>query len=284
MSNISEILKFATEILQKNGIDEPRREAKSLLAFALDKDQTFLIAHPEYQLNKEQEQHFDKLLERRAAREPFQYITGKQEFYGLDFIVSPDVLIPRPETEIIVENAIDFLKEKVNPRFCEIGVGSGCISVSVLNEIKTATAISVDISKNALKIARQNAEKHLVYERLELKVSDLFSNIGNEKFDLIVSNPPYIPESDLINLQAEVKTFEPHSALFAKKDGLEIVENIIYESPMFLKNGGLLLIEIGIGQSEKIEKMISDDIWKKINFVRDLQGIPRTLKAQKKIT
>ena len=189
MRNISEIIEFSTEVLNKNEIKEPRREAKSLLAFALEKDQTFLIAHPEYQLNTEQEKHFSKLLERRAAREPFQYITGKQEFYGLDFIVSPDVLIPRPETEIIVENAIEVLKKKSNPRFCEIGVGSGCISISILNEIKTATAIGVDISENALQIARQNAEKHSVENRLELKVSDMFSNIKDKKFDLIVSNP-----------------------------------------------------------------------------------------------
>jgi release factor glutamine methyltransferase len=280
MLNISEILKFAAEILRENEIEQPRREAKSLLAFALEKDQTFLIAHPEYQLNKEQEKYFGELLERRAAREPFQYITGKQEFYGLDFIVSPDVLIPRPETEIIVENAIEILDRINNPRFCEIGVGSGCISISILNEIKTAAAIAVDISENALRIAALNAEKHSVADRLKLKMSDVFSNVENEKFDLIVSNPPYVPETDLQELQPEVKNFEPHSALFANKDGLEIVEKIINESPQFLRTGGFLIMEIGIEQSERVEKMISSDIWQEIRFIKDLQGIPRTLKIK----
>lgn len=280
MPNISAILKFATEVLQKSGIDQPRREAKSLLAFALEKDKTFLIAYPEYQLNQEQEKRFRTFLERRAAREPFQYITGKQEFYGLDFIVSPDVLIPRPETEIIVENAIEILKAGKKTRFCEIGVGSGCISIAILNEIKTATAIGVDIAGNALKIAEMNAQKHSVADRLNLEMSDVFSNLRDEKFDLIVSNPPYIPETDLRELQAEVKNYEPHSALFAKKDGLEVVEKIITESPRHLKMGGFLIMEIGIKQSEQVEKMISSDIWQEAGFIKDLQGIPRTLKIK----
>jgi release factor glutamine methyltransferase len=284
MKSVSDILKLAAEILNKSGIKEPRREAKSLLAFSLNKDKTFLIAHPEYQLNAEQEKRFRKFLERRAAREPFQYITGKQEFYGLDFIVLPDVLIPRPETEIIVENAVEILKEIITPRFCEIGVGSGCISISILNEVKTATAIGVDISENALQIARKNVEKHSITDRLKLKISDVFSNLKDEKFDLIVSNPPYIPETDLEDLQAEVKNFEPHSALFAKKDGLEIVEKIINKSPRYLKTGGFLLIEIGINQSETVEKMFSADIWKSVEFIRDLQEIRRTLKVQIKIS
>lgn len=281
MKSVSEVLKSATETLNKSGINKPRREASSLLASALDKDKTFLIAHPEYQLSSNEEKHFGKLLGRRAAREPFQYITGKQEFYGLDFIVSPDVLIPRPETEIIVENAVEILKDKINPRFCEVGVGSGCISVAVLNQIKTSSAIGLDISENALKIAAINAEKYSVADRLELKISDVFSNLKDENFDLIVSNPPYIPESDLENLQSEVRGFEPHSALFAKKNGLEIIEKIVKESPGYLKANGMLLVEIGINQSETVEKMLSADIWKKIEFIKDLQGIPRTLKAQK---
>lgn len=280
MTDIAENIIIATELLRKSQINEPRRQAKSLLAFALNKDKTFLIAHPEYQLNSNEEKRFREILERRAAREPFQYITGKQEFYRLDFIVSPDVLIPRPETEIIVENAVEILKEIKNSQFCEIGVGSGCISVSILNEIKTATAIGVDISENALHIARENAEKHLVAGRLKLKISDVFSNFKDEKFDLIVSNPPYILETDLQDLQAEVRYFEPHTALFAKNDGLEIVEKIITESPIYLKAGAFLLMEIGIGQAETVEKMISADVWQEITFIKDLQGIPRTLKMQ----
>ena len=158
--NISETLHKAAEILKQNGIVEPRREANSLLAFALGKDKTFLIAHSEYELSETEEAAFLKFLTRRAAHEPLQYIRGQQEFFGLDFTLNSDVLIPRPETELIVEAAIEILKTKENPHFCEIGTGSGCISVSILHEIENSSATGADISENALKIAKLNAEKH----------------------------------------------------------------------------------------------------------------------------
>ena len=173
MPNISETLKIAAEVLRQNDIAEPRREANSLLAFSLQKDKTFLIAHSEYELSIEEEMHFREFLQRRASREPFQYIAGKQEFYSLDFTVTKDVLIPRPETELIVENAIELLPE--NGRFCEIGIGSGCISVSILHELRSAAAIGLDISENALRIAEVNARTHQVSDRLKLNVSDVFS-------------------------------------------------------------------------------------------------------------
>lgn len=278
--NISEILKSATGILLENGIAEPRREANSLLAFALQKDKTFLIAHSEYELSDEEETNFNKLLERRANREPFQYIVGKQEFYGLDFIVSKDVLIPRPETELIVEAAIEILKMQENSSFCEVGVGSGCLSVSILHENTTATAIGVDISAKALKIARKNAETHKVLERLELKLSDIFDILENETFDLIVSNPPYIPSEDFDGLQAEVRDFEPQNALTDGKDGLSIVEKIIADAPKFLKPNGFLLMEIGFNQSTEVREMFLPNLWQTVEFLPDLQGIPRILKAR----
>ncbi len=203
MSDISETLRNAAEILRQSGIPESRRQASSLLAFTLQKDKTFLIAHSEYKLSPAEEKRFQIFLRRRAEREPLQHITGKQEFYRLDFEVSKDVLIPRPETELIVENAIELLPE--NGRFCEVGVGSGCISVSILHELKTASAIGLDISEKALQIAGRNAETHNVFDRLELKKSDVFDVLQNEKFDLIVSNPPYISSEDIKKLQAEVR-------------------------------------------------------------------------------
>ena len=211
--NISETLKQAAEILKQNGIVEPRREANSLLAFALGKDKTFLIAHSEYELSENEKAAFSKFLTRRAAHEPLQYIRGQQEFFGLDFVVTPDVLIPRPETELIVEAAIEILKTKANPHFCEIGTGSGCISISILHEVENATATGADISENALKITKLNAEKNEVIGRLKLLKSDVFENVENEKFDLIVSNPPYVPSEDFETLQLEVRDFEPHIAL-----------------------------------------------------------------------
>ena len=281
MPNISETLKSAAEILRCADIVEPRREAGSLLAFALQKDKTFLIAHSEYKLSAIEETRFRTLLERRADREPFQYITGRQEFYGLDFAVTKDVLIPRPETEMIVENALELLPE--NGRFCEIGIGSGCISISILHTAKTVSAIGADISEAALKIAKINAETHRVSDKLELKVSDVFDNLTGEIFDLIVTNPPYIPGADIKNLQKEVRDFEPLSALTDGKDGLSIIEKIVRTAPDFLKPDGFLLMEIGINQAGKIKEMFFPNIWQNVEILTDLQGIPRMVKALKKV-
>jgi release factor glutamine methyltransferase len=281
VKSVSEVLKESTLILQSAEIAEPRREAALILAFALQKDKTFLIAHSDYQLTETERKLFDKLLTRRAQREPFQYITGKQEFYGLDFLVTPDVLIPRPETEMIVENAIEIVREKEFSRFCEIGIGSGCISVSILYEIKTALAIGLDISEKALEVAKRNAEKHTVSERLELKISDVFSQLNEEKFDLVVSNPPYIPAKDISDLQPEVQDFEPLNALTDDKDGLSIIEKVIYQSPTFLKYKGSLMMEIGINQADEVKKMFDKNIWQNVDILPDLQGIPRMVKANR---
>lgn len=274
-------------MLESSGITEPRREANSLLAFALGKDKTFLIAHSEYELSVDEEKRFDDFLLRRAQREPFQYIVGKQEFYGLDFFVTKDVLIPRPETELIVETAIEFLKKKENPTFCEVGIGSGCISVSILHELKSACAIGLDISPKALEIAEKNASAHAVLNRLELKISNVFEVLKDEKgekdekFDLIASNPPYISIEEMKDLQAEVRDFEPLAALTDNKDGFSIIEKIVAESPKFLNENGLLLMEIGFGQADKVRQMFSPQIWESVDMLFDLQKIPRTIKAVK---
>lgn len=278
--NISDNLNKATEILLKSGIDEPRREANTLLGFALKKDRTFLIAHNDYELNNAEQKYFDEIIERRAMREPLQHITGKQEFFGLEFEVNRDVLIPRPETELIVENAIEILKDLQNPRFCEVGVGSGCISISILHELKNASAIGLDISENALKVAKRNAEKHRVSERCNLQISDVFAVLSDEKFDLIVSNPPYISSDEIAALQTEVKDFEPLNALTDGANGYSIIEKIILDAPKFIKPNGFLIMEIGFNQAETVEKFYDLRIWKSVFFINDLQGIPRTSIAQ----
>ena len=277
MKTISEIIGEAALILKAGEIVEPRREAVSLLAFALQKDKIFLIAHSDYKLSEAEEKYFSEIINRRAKREPFQHITGKQEFYGLDFIVTPDVLIPRPETEMIVENALEILQE--NSKFCEVGVGSGCISISILYQNKTVLATGFDISEKALAIAKKNAGIHQVLERLKLEKSDVFSNLNDEKFDLIISNPPYIPSEDIAGLQLEVRDFEPLNALTDGKNGLSIIEEIIIESPRFLKSHGSLLMEIGIHQADDVKKMFDENIWQEIIILPDLQGIPRMVKA-----
>jgi release factor glutamine methyltransferase len=281
LAKISEILQNAAARLHERGVAEARREAGSLLAFALGKDRTFLLTNDDYELSGEESANFRAVLERRANREPFQYITGRQEFYGLDFRVTPDVLIPRPETEMIVESAIEILKGRQNPGFCEIGVGSGCIFVAVLYHVKTASATGLDISERALKVARLNAENNGVGgERLKLRKSDVFEALSNEKFDLIVSNPPYIPEKDMARVQAEVRGFEPLVALTDGADGLSIIERIVAGAPRFLSGAGFLLMEIGDTQAAAVKAMFDAQIWREIEIVPDLQGIPRMVRAR----
>lgn len=246
------------------------------------KDRAFLIARPEYELSGEEEKRFREFLERRAAREPFQHITGRQEFYGLDFVVTKDILIPRTETELIVENACGILRDKENPAFCEVGVGSGCISVSILHEIKTASAIGFDVSEKAIEIARLNAVNNGVINRLGLKISDVFAALETEKFDLIVSNPPYIPRQDIEALQPEVRNFDPLTALTDGADGFSIIEKIIRESPFFLKPDGFLLLEIGFNQAAKVREMFRAETWRSVKILPDLQGIPRVVRARLK--
>lgn len=282
MVSIAESLNDAERALAESGVGEPRRESISLLARALQKDKTFLYSYPERELSDSEKSLFDSFLLRRAAREPFQYITGVQEFYGLEFDVTPDVLIPRPETEMLVEEAVMNLGPIDAPLFCEIGVGSGCISVSILHEIKSATGIGVDVSAAALNVARRNSVKHAVESRLVLLESDVFTSLDKPRFDAIVSNPPYVPVKDIDSLQAEVRDFEPHVALTDGASGLSIVQRIVDGSPAFLREQGLLLLEIGFDQSERVAAMFSRDIWQTPNLLPDLQGIPRLVSSRLK--
>jgi release factor glutamine methyltransferase len=280
MSSIGEILRNATGTLTESGVADPPREASSLLSFALNKGRTFLIAHPEYELNSDEETAFSEYLARRAAREPLQYIRGTQEFYGLEFEVSPAVLIPRPETEHLVETAIPLLRGIPEPVFCDVGTGSGCIPMSILHEVKNASGIALDISPAALAVARRNAEKLGVSERLTFEESDVFSCLTGEKFDLIVSNPPYVPKSEYDQLQAEVHDFEPAGALTDGEDGLSIIRQIVSESPKYLKSGGSLLMEIGFGQAGNVKKTFDRAAWRDVEILPDLQSIPRIVKAR----
>jgi release factor glutamine methyltransferase len=280
MQRIEEILKAAAETLAKSGIDAAPRQAASLLAMALQKDRAFLIAHPEYELNAGEHSRFEEYLNRRAAREPLQYIRGTQEFYRLEFDVAPGVLIPRPETEILVENAIGLLKDETGPWLCEVGVGTGCISISVLHEVRQAFATGLDISDTALELTRKNALKHGVSERLKLENSDIFGALAHEKFDLIVSNPPYIPKTEYDLLQPEVRDFEPAAALTDGGTGLSIIEKIALEAPKYLRPGGFLLMEIGFGQAEKAAQMFASPKWPSFEILPDLQSIPRIVKAR----
>lgn len=280
MTSVSEALKLGEEILTANGIAEARRDASLLLRLAIDRDKAFIYAHPEFILSSDKLQLFESYLQRRADREPAQYIAGVQEFYGLEFEVTPDVLIPRPETEMVVERAISILGKTAQPYFCDVGTGSGCIPISVLVNIPSATAVALDISPAALEIARRNSERHGCGERLTLHESDLFSALTDERFDLITCNPPYVPLVDMRGLQAEVRDFEPRMALTDQSDGLSIIRRLIIDTSRYLQPGGFLLIEIGFDQAETVSEMFDKNIWTAPELFPDLQGIPRLVLCQ----
>jgi len=280
MSNLAKFMEDAELALRDAGIPESGREAASLMQFAIARDRAFLIAHPEYQLNEQQAEEYKSAVERRASREPFQYIVGRQEFYGLDFLVTPDVLIPRPETEILVEKAIEILEVLQGGRILEIGVGSGCISVAILKNCPKVSSMAADVSEPSIKVASQNAAMHHVDGRLELTYSDVYSEIGPECFDLIISNPPYVPQDEIAGLQPEVRDHEPHLALTDGATGLTVVGRIVAGARERLVKGGYLLIEIGFGQSRSVREMFCETEWSNVEFLPDLQGIPRILAAR----
>lgn len=279
---IAEALREAATALRVAGLDEPRREAGSLLSHATGRDAAFLITHADERLTPAVSAAFRDAVARRASGEPFQYIAGRQEFYGLEFEVTPDVLIPRPETELLVETALELLKGTDAPLVCDVGTGSGCIAVTLLHERADARGFALDISDGALGVAGRNAERHGVSGRLRLLVSDCFDALvagehEGVRFDLVASNPPYIAESDLEGLQREVREHEPRGALTPGGDGLSVIRRLVAESPRFIKPGGHLLIEIGFEQHERVAALIDPAVWTLLDIRRDLQGIPRTV-------
>ena len=282
--SISQALREGAAVLEKAGVPEARREASSLLAFILGKDRTFLIAHAEDPLADETLIRFQESVERRAGGEPLQYINGVQDFFGREFRVTPDVLIPRPETELLVETAIEVSGGGDASTFlCDVGTGSGCIAVTLLCEIAKAHAVAVDKSPAALEIARLNSRDHSVEDRAQFAVSDCFDALDPRayQFDLVVSNPPYISASRLSSLQREVRDHEPLVALSPGTDGLSIIRRLIEETPAFLKSNGHLLMEIGFDQGEAVTELVSKTSWQLLEIRPDLQGIPRIVVLRK---
>ena len=278
--SIAEVLSDATEVLQNAGVPEARREAGSLLAFVIGKDRTFLIAHVEDELDNRNVEQFREAVERRAAGEPLQYITGTQDFFGREFRVTPDVLIPRPETELLVEAALEANKTATS--ICDVGTGSGCIALTLLCELQQARAVALDKSPAALEIAKFNAQKLSVAERAEFVVSDCFDSLEAREFDLIVSNPPYVSAGVLAGLQREVRDHEPLIALSPGTDGLSIIRRLLQEAPQFLKQGGHLIMEIGFDQGEAVQQLIDANVWELLEVRPDLQCIPRIVLVRKR--
>jgi len=280
--SIGDAIREGARRLREANIGEPRREAGSLLAHVLGRDRSFMVAHADDLLSNAQCKTLQSLVERRAMGEPLQYLTTHQEFFRLDFEVTPDVLIPRPETELIIETALELLQGDPAPFFVDIGTGSGCIAISLLHEWPRARAIATDTSPAALQVARRNAARHHVRERLMLLASDCFSALeANESFTLIASNPPYVSEDELRTVPREVR-FEPRAALAAGSDGLAVIRRLLPAAPRFLRPGGYFVFEIGFEQSQGVERLVDRSIWNLLEIRADLQRIPRTFVLQKK--
>jgi release factor glutamine methyltransferase len=257
----------------------PHRDAALLLAHVLRCDQVALLTHPERPLSPAESAHYETLLTRRIGFEPIQYITGEQEFFGLSFEVSPDVLIPRPETEHLVEAVLE--RVAANARIVDVGTGSGAIAVALAHALPRAQVTAVDLSPAALAVARRNAERHAVSDRVTFLQSDLLAALDGTDFDAVVSNPPYVAEAEV--LEPQVANYEPRSALYAGPTGLEIYERLIPQARERLKPHGWLVLEIGFGQQAAVEALFkgSSAEWSALSLVRDLQGIPRVIRAQK---
>jgi len=266
--------------------------AELLLMFTLSCDRAYLYAHPERELSADENNRYDEALASRVRGVPAQYITGHQEFWGMDLIVTPAVLIPRPETEHLIEAVLDCVgrlplrpaQEKLSDanllRIADVGTGSGCLALALAKELPQAEIYATDISTAALEVARANASRHQLESRIRFLETDLLAGIEVNSFDFVVSNPPYVGESEEDQVQLEVRKFEPRNAVFAGPTGAEVIERLIPQAYVALKPGGWLVMEVSGSVVEAVKRLLSewDDL--RVNF--DLQSIPRVVLARKK--
>lgn len=266
--------------------EKAHRDSEELLLFALRRDvpsatRAWLIAREKSAVTPDVALAFDSLMKRRVAGEPTQYITGESEFYGLPFNVTRAVLIPRPETEHLVEKAILMAQRISQPRIVDVGTGSGAIAIALACKLPDAQIAATEVSPDALAIARGNAERNGMADRIRFLEGDLLRPVAGELFDFVVSNPPYVPERDRASLAVEVRDYEPAQALFAGEDGLAVYRRLIPAALAALAPGGYLVLEIGYGQSEAVRDLLLRAGFAGIEFTADLQGIPRVALAHK---
>ena len=275
---IKEILiQYSKEL--ENISDTPRLDVEMLLKKALgDVDSMYIRMYLDKQLTEEQEKYFLEMIKERLNERPIAYIIGNREFMGLDFFVQEGVLIPRPDTETLVEEIINICNNRTGLNILDIGTGSGAITISLAKYLDKSHVISADISDIALEIASKNAISNNVDERIDFIKSDVFSNVPKEeKFDLIVSNPPYIRKVDIDGLDRQVKDFEPYNALEGGEDGLDFYRQITKESIDYLKQGGILAYEVGHDQAEDVSEIMKSYGYTKIYKKKDIQGIDRVV-------
>src|SRR5579864_4344938 len=269
---LQQALLQGTKLLEEGGIAAPRLTADVLLCHALHCERSFLYGHGERELREVEWIYYGRYLHERLNGKPTQYITGRQEFYGREFRVTPDVLIPRPETELVVETALKLGARRI----VDVGCGSGAIAVTLRLETG-AQVYGTDISAAALRVARDNAQR--LGAPVEFVQCDLLSGIADGSVDLIVSNPPYVPLGDREGLQREVRDYEPEAALFAGPTGFEIYKRLVDDAPRVLRRGGWLVMELGYNSRDRVVAML-DSGWRDVQAVPDLAGIPRVLAAR----
>jgi release factor glutamine methyltransferase len=260
--------------------------AELLIMFALGCDRAYLYAHPERELTPDETLLYDEALTRRSTGLPAQYITGHQEFWGLDLIVSPDVLIPRPETEHVVEAVLELASDAPRvqshePRAVDVGTGSGAIALALAAELPSVEIHATDISPSALEVARANAVRLQLASRIQFYKVDLLSGLAAASFDFVASNPPYVGESEEESVQLEVRKFEPRNAVFAGPTGVEVIERLIPQAQIVLRPGGWLVFEISGTIADRVRGLLSGPAWDKIAIRNDLQGIARVAIARK---
>jgi len=285
---LKDALTSAVDRLTAARVGSPRMNAELLLMFTLGCDRAYLFAHPERELAVEEQTRYQETLNQRARGVPAQYITGHQEFWGMDFIVSPAVLIPRPETEHIIETVLQLNQETRNAgraspsgpaHIVDVGTGSGCIAIALAKEFPQAVIHATDISPAALEVAQANAARHQLENRIHFHQTDLLQGLDPGAFDFVVSNPPYVGESEEDQVQLEVRKFEPRNAVFAGPTGLEVIERLIPQAHAALKPDGWLIIEISGTIAERLKPLLSQ--WKQFQITNDLQTIPRIAAAQR---
>jgi release factor glutamine methyltransferase len=282
-------LTSAIDRLAAASVPSPRMNAELLLMFTLGCDRAYLHAHPERELGSDEQSRYVQALNQRIQGVPAQYITGHQEFWGMDLIVTPAVLIPRPETEHVVETVLEHVglarvgraPSLANPlRIVDVGTGSGCIALALAKELPQAEIHATDISPDALEIAEANAARHQLENRITFHDTDLLQGLESKTFDLVVSNPPYVGESEEDEVQLEVRRFEPRNAVFAGPTGLEVIERLIPQARETLTPGGWIVIEISGTIAERVKRLLGG--WDLVQIKNDLQGIPRVVSARKK--
>ena len=280
---IARLLTWTTDFFREHDIENPRLDAEVLLSAVLGKDRMYLYVHFDEPLEPAELARFRSYVKERAAHVPLAYVLGRREFMGLDFRVTRDTLIPRPDTEILVQCAVDFLRARAaegrdDLALADIGTGTGAIALSVLHYTEGTRADAVDISPAAAEVARENAERLNLTERIEIHEGDLAAPLAGCSYDVILSNPPYIPTADIATLMPEVRSYEPHLALDGGTDGLNIYRRLMADAPALLKEGGAVAVEVGIDEAAAVAALaMAHPRIVRTEILKDLAGIERVV-------